>query len=232
MNKTQRREASKHEDGVDLISSLQDPILLLILSGLPSTEESIRTSILSRRWRSVDLDTFRLSSSKSYTYYSASTVEQWIRATVMRNVKQLDLSFTLKKKSEDMVMPHCVVTCASLETNLNFLSKCIEAGPDLVLPNLKTLELTTTNSDYTLTALIQVLKICPKLESLNLTFKKVSYVLTFEDSDESEEPKLDSDVTWVESFEFNGEKPKLDIDWYENKNDWRYITARWGNKAK
>ncbi|KAI3524006.1 hypothetical protein L1887_02589 [Cichorium endivia] len=127
---------------------------------------------------------------------------------------------------------HGVSHVESLETNLNFLSKCIEAGHDLVLPNLKTLELTTTNSDYTVTALIQVLKICPKLESLNLTIKKVSYVFTWEDSDESEDPKSDSDVKWVESFEFNGEKPKVDIDWYENKNDWRYITARWGNKAK
>ncbi|KAI3790670.1 hypothetical protein L2E82_03887 [Cichorium intybus] len=276
MNKYERQEASKHEDGVDLFSSLPDPSLVLILSGLPSTEESIRTSILSRRWRylwtsipsldlvprqgrnpklekskfkefvywvllnrSVDLDSFRLSSSD---HYSMSTVEQWIRATVMRNVKQLDLSFNLKEKSGDMVMPHCLVTCASLETDLNFLYQCIDAAHDLTLPNLKTLELFTINAGYTVKALNTVLKICPKLESLSFTIENVyTYEHESEQYDETEYPKLDEaetgsiltpDVKWVESFEFNGEKPKVEIDWYKNKNEWLWIHARWGNKAK
>ncbi|KAL4590304.1 hypothetical protein LXL04_003232 [Taraxacum kok-saghyz] len=147
MNKSDMRKASKHEDGADLISNLPDHILLLILSGLPSTEEIIRTSILSRRWRylwtsipsldlvyprerkpsgksnyskfkefvdwvllnrSADLDSFRVSHS---LYYSMSTIERWIHAAVMRNVKQLDLVFPSNWKSEDMAMP----VCASLE---------------------------------------------------------------------------------------------------------------------
>ncbi|KAL4590305.1 hypothetical protein LXL04_003233 [Taraxacum kok-saghyz] len=147
MNESGVRKASKHEDGADLISKLPDPILRLILSRAPSTEEIIRTSILSTRWRylwtsipsldlryrakdnsevsqfnefvdrillnrSVDLDRVRLSCSD---YYSMSTVERWIHATVMRNVKQLDLSFSPKEKSENVVMPDCLVTCASLE---------------------------------------------------------------------------------------------------------------------
>ncbi|KAI3790665.1 hypothetical protein L2E82_03881 [Cichorium intybus] len=237
MNKYEWQEASKHEDGVDLISSLPDPSLVLILSGLPSTEESIRTSILSRRWRSVDLDSFRLSSLDDY---NMSTVEQWIRATVMRNVKQLDLSFSLKANSEDMVMPHCLVTCASLE--LNFLYQCIDAAHDLTLPNLKTLELFTINAGYTVETLNTVLKICPKLESLSFTIENVyTYERDSEQYDETEYPKLDEtetgsiltpNVKWVESFEFNGEKPKVDIDWYKNKKDWEYIHAKWGNNAK
>ncbi|CAI9292401.1 unnamed protein product [Lactuca saligna] len=50
-------------DGVDLISNLPDRVLQLILSRLQGTEEAIRSSILSRRWRylwtsipSIDID--------------------------------------------------------------------------------------------------------------------------------------------------------------------------------
>ncbi|KAL4590306.1 hypothetical protein LXL04_003234 [Taraxacum kok-saghyz] len=147
MNKSGRTKPSEHEDGVDLISNLPDPILHLILSRVPSSEEITRTSILSRRWRyvwtsgpsldlrygasddskisqfkefvdrvllnrSVDLDRLRLSCSD---YYSRSTVERWIHATVMRNIKQLELSFSPKEESENLVIPDCLVTCASLE---------------------------------------------------------------------------------------------------------------------
>ncbi|XP_042758196.1 FBD-associated F-box protein At5g56370 isoform X1 [Lactuca sativa] len=51
MEKSERPKASRREDGIDLISNMPDHILLLILSRLKSTEEVIRSSILSRRWR-------------------------------------------------------------------------------------------------------------------------------------------------------------------------------------
>ncbi|CAI9285256.1 unnamed protein product [Lactuca saligna] len=51
MKKFERPDASIREDGVDLINNMSDHILLLILSGLSSIEEVIRTSILSTRWR-------------------------------------------------------------------------------------------------------------------------------------------------------------------------------------
>ncbi|CAI9285262.1 unnamed protein product [Lactuca saligna] len=55
--------ASKCEDGIDLISDMPDFILLLILSGLRLTKEVIQTIILSRRlrylWTSIpSLDIF------------------------------------------------------------------------------------------------------------------------------------------------------------------------------
>ena len=37
--------------GVDLISDLEDDLLLRILSFLPAASEVARTSVLSRRWR-------------------------------------------------------------------------------------------------------------------------------------------------------------------------------------
>ncbi|CAH1434749.1 unnamed protein product [Lactuca virosa] len=223
MNNSVQRKASKHEDGVDLISNLPDPLLLLILSGLPSTEEQIRTSILSRRWRSVDLDCFRLS---GWDSYRTLTVERWIHATIMKNVKQLDLSFEPKEKYfEDMVIPHCLMTCTSLEW--------IDDAHDLALQNLKTLELHSSIDEFTAERLIQALEYCPELESLSLTFENVI------SCDPLEHPKLDDaatrrilppDVKWLEFFEFKGEKPKL-VLMYENGYGWMDLVARWGKQA-
>ncbi|PWA98405.1 F-box domain, FBD domain, Leucine-rich repeat domain, L domain-like protein [Artemisia annua] len=63
MEKSRRSKASKHENGVDFISNMPDPILQFILQRLPRIEEAVRTSILSTRWRylwtsipSVDID--------------------------------------------------------------------------------------------------------------------------------------------------------------------------------
>ncbi|PWA65100.1 F-box domain, FBD domain, Leucine-rich repeat domain, L domain-like protein [Artemisia annua] len=63
MEKYRRSKASKHENGVDFISNMPDPILQLILQRLPTIEEAVQTSILSTRWRylwtsipSVDID--------------------------------------------------------------------------------------------------------------------------------------------------------------------------------
>ncbi|PWA50827.1 thioredoxin superfamily protein [Artemisia annua] len=51
MPETKLTTASSRETRVDMISNLPDTILHLILSRLPSTDEAIRTSILSTRWR-------------------------------------------------------------------------------------------------------------------------------------------------------------------------------------
>ncbi|XP_023757462.1 F-box/FBD/LRR-repeat protein At1g16930 [Lactuca sativa] len=64
MKESKRAKTLEGElDGVDLISNLPDRVLQLILSRLQGTEEAIRSSILSRRWRylwtsipSIDID--------------------------------------------------------------------------------------------------------------------------------------------------------------------------------
>ncbi|XP_023748992.3 F-box/LRR-repeat protein 13 [Lactuca sativa] len=409
MKKLEPPKTSKPADGVDLISDMPDAILLLILSRLPSTEEAIRSSILSRRWRnlwtaipsldlhdgeksqfkefvywvlvkrSVDLDCFRLSSSH---LYSMSTVGRWINAAVTRNVKQLELTF-YPKNNEYIQIPHCLVTCGSLEvlklnsnvcglrlpktmgfpslrvldlafvdlledadlvknflkncplledlslseclifkfdllciscqklkklTIINFYvgkydgvlcggikiscpklvdlelrgyighncffecldslkkalivpklegnNKCVlfpgissveslwidpyffiecinTAACDPVLPNLKTLVLSTTMDAFTFDNFNQILKYYPKLESLKLVIQQA-----FRGSDGTEYGWLDEDETWsilsndvkrVEFFEFNGEKPKVVTEWFEDILD---IFFSWGNEAR
>ncbi|CAI9292405.1 unnamed protein product [Lactuca saligna] len=169
MKKSKQAEASESEDGVDMISKMPDHVLQLILSRLQGTEEVVRTSILSTRWRhlwipipcvdiddfrgmnllqrfdktkfrefvfwvlankSVDLDSFRL----SYVfYYNKSTLGQWIHIAVMKNVKKLDLVLSPRSKSEVVKVPHCLVTCSSLEELRLSLSGC-----HLSVPNITT----------------------------------------------------------------------------------------------
>ncbi|CAH1426994.1 unnamed protein product [Lactuca virosa] len=94
-------------------------------------------------------------------------------------------------------------------------AECIDAAAsDLALPNLKTLVLTTTMDAFTMDDFNRILKYCPKLESLKLTIKQ-----EFAWTEEWELHKGDtrriftSDLKRIEFFEFNGEKPKLVIDW-------------------
>ncbi|PWA39551.1 F-box domain, FBD domain, Leucine-rich repeat domain, L domain-like protein [Artemisia annua] len=66
MTRPKRTKPPKHKNGVDFISNMPDVVLLLILQGLSTTEEIVRTSILSTRWRYlwtsipfIDLDVSR-----------------------------------------------------------------------------------------------------------------------------------------------------------------------------
>lgn len=60
----------------------------------------------------VDLDSFRLC---CYYYYNMSTIGRWIHMAVMRNIKQLNLYFIPKEMPQAIELPHCLVTCGSLE---------------------------------------------------------------------------------------------------------------------
>ena len=164
MTKSEQAKTPKHEDGVDTISKMPDHVLLSILSRLPGTEEVIRTSILSTRWRylwtsvpsidincsrkplysdvdgfsefvywvllnkPLDLDSFHL---RCDYYYNMVTLRQWIHTAVMRKVKLLDLTFCPKEESEDVQIPHSLVTCDSLEV----LKLCL-MGYRLCLPKI------------------------------------------------------------------------------------------------
>ncbi|XP_023748967.1 F-box/LRR-repeat protein 13 isoform X1 [Lactuca sativa] len=145
MKKSERPKALKREDGVDFISSMPDAILVLILSRLFFTKETIRSSILSSRWRylwtavpSIHIHyegKLKKNEFKEFlywvfvnksvdlnsfrlccsNYYSMSTVGRWIHAAVTRNVKQLELTLCPNQNYEDIEMPHCLVTSGSVE---------------------------------------------------------------------------------------------------------------------
>ncbi|KAL4590296.1 hypothetical protein LXL04_003224 [Taraxacum kok-saghyz] len=101
--------------------------------------------------------------------------------------------------------------------HLYFFWKSIDAACDLLLPNLKTLVLRTTMEAFTVDELIQILKCCPKLENLTLIITK-HFDEEYEWVDEAETRRIwTRDVKRVEFFEFNGERPKLDIEWCENE---------------
>ncbi|KAL4590290.1 hypothetical protein LXL04_003218 [Taraxacum kok-saghyz] len=208
MKKSERPKASNGEDGVDLISNMPDAILVLILSRLSSTEEQIRSSVLSRRWRylwtavpsvdmqllsreeskqskfkefmywvlaskTVNLDSFRL----RFFYWGFSkqnciaTVWRWVHLAVMRNVKQIDLCFTIgyKKKREAIELPHYLVSCGSLEVlRLNLINYGLSLPRSVGFPALRVLHLSYVCLPEDDDLVNNFLKSCPLLEDLSL----------------------------------------------------------------
>ncbi|XP_022032097.1 F-box/FBD/LRR-repeat protein At1g16930 [Helianthus annuus] len=92
----------------------------------------------------------------------------------------------------------------SLSLNLYFI-KAISAACDAngnfpaSLPNLKTLEISTTIDDYPMNAVIQILRCSPNLESFHLVIQEETFWPEAWESDE-DESKM------VEFLEFHGEK--------------------------
>ncbi|XP_023748986.1 F-box/LRR-repeat protein At3g26922 [Lactuca sativa] len=101
----------------------------------------------------------------------------------------------------------------SLWIDLCFFSKCIDAAHDPSLPNLKILWLTTTMDDFTMENFNQVLKYYPKLKCFKMNIEK-DFHGKYQWLGEAKTKRiLSRDVKRVEFFKFNGEQPKLVIDW-------------------
>ncbi|CAI9292400.1 unnamed protein product [Lactuca saligna] len=197
MDKSKQANASEGEDGVDLISNLPDHVLQLILSGIPSTEEAIRTSILSRRWRhlwtsipSIDID---------YT-------------------RGLDPDKELENESEDVEVPHCLVTCGSLEVlRLCLLGDRLCVPKITGFPALRVLELNDVTLKKT-DVLKYFLESCPLLEDLtllhcdanclNISFPKLKS-LRIENRERTFDYEVDEFINCRMSFEIQISCPKL-----------------------
>ncbi|KAJ0581722.1 putative FBD domain, leucine-rich repeat domain superfamily, F-box-like domain superfamily [Helianthus annuus] len=90
--------------GIEMISDLPDPILYLILSGLPTTEEAVRTSILSTRWRylwtslpSLDIDSTR--GLKPSVNFKKNKFKEFVYWVLVNKTLDLD-SFRLRCASD------------------------------------------------------------------------------------------------------------------------------------
>ncbi|PWA43799.1 F-box domain, FBD domain, Leucine-rich repeat domain, L domain-like protein [Artemisia annua] len=95
MPETKLTTASSRETRVDMISNLPDTILHLILSRLPSTDEAIRTSILSTRWRylwtsvhSLNLDWS--SKLKPYAKFSKTKFKKFVYSVLLNKAQNFD----------------------------------------------------------------------------------------------------------------------------------------------
>ncbi|CAH1426995.1 unnamed protein product [Lactuca virosa] len=254
MKKSERPNASIREDGVDLMSNMPDHILLLILSGLPSTEEVIRTSILSTRWRylwtlvpSVELRYPELLDK----YYPMKKFEEfvyWILVNSLDSLKQAIIvpqgllpapEAQLSSNRIYQLFPG-ISHVESLQIDLYFFNQCIYGAHDHSLPNLKTLVLITTIDAFTMDDLNRILNYYPKLESLKLIVKKEFVGVEYKKLDEATTKRILSPnhLKMVEFLEFNGEKPKLVIekpkpfmDVHGTQNTLLKMIFSWGNKA-
>ncbi|PWA48673.1 F-box domain, FBD domain, Leucine-rich repeat domain, L domain-like protein [Artemisia annua] len=113
------------------------------------------------------------------------------------------------------------------------LDECFSAS----LPNLKTLELTTTINDCNMNVLIHILKCSPNLESLNLIIQEgiLRKNPGYWEFDEAKRTRiLTRHLKRVEFLEFNGEKEKLDVAriLLEQGNALGEMVFSWRNKVK
>lgn len=110
MNKSKRNL----ENGVDFISNMPDPILQLILQGLTNTEEVVRTSILSTRWRYLwtSIPHFPSLTLKPRTNFKMNSFEKFV-------------SWALANKTVDL---DCFRLCCAGYCHMRILEKWIEAA--------------------------------------------------------------------------------------------------------
>ncbi|KAL8031823.1 hypothetical protein ABFX02_13G053700 [Erythranthe guttata] len=192
----QSRKRLKHSHGeveqatpsIDRISDLPDSILYHILSYL-RTNLSVRTSILSRRWRYLwayvpnlffhsenqeivnsvmllrrvqTINIFRLFHEIECTDYQLQT---WVTFATLRNVQKIDLRFL----SEEDALPRCLFTCKTLVALR--LRSCgvipLRVRGAVCLPHLKKLHLIYVRFEAD-ESLIHLISGCPVLAELSI----------------------------------------------------------------
>ncbi|KAL7602497.1 hypothetical protein Lser_V15G23337 [Lactuca serriola] len=99
-----------------------------------------------------------------------STVSRWIHMVVTRNVKQLDLTVCTKENDEAFELPHCLVTCSSLEILKLNLGYCYLSLPMFKgFPALRVLALSDVDFLQDANFVKDFLASCHLLEDLTLS---------------------------------------------------------------
>lgn len=184
--------------GDDRISQLPDPILHCIFSFL-TTRDLVRSSVLSRRWRNLwasmqslffdeiefdyteefacfvdavlllrdplDVHTFRLLWNDGYNKIRAN---MWITYAVKHNVRVLDLM--IDTFLGNIELPHCLLTCQSLEVLCISLNNCAEISQLRFAGFSQIKRLNFFHINIRHAVLEQLISGCPVIEDLCLEF--------------------------------------------------------------
>ncbi|XP_076899059.1 F-box/LRR-repeat protein At2g29930-like [Bidens hawaiensis] len=203
-----KKKSKRSKNSVDLISNLPDPILHLILSRLPTTEEAVRTSILSTPWRylwtslpSIDLDCTRAS-----TNFNMNTFKDFV-SSVLEN-QTLDL---------ESVRLHCANYYKKSTVLKLFLYKRPLVFPFVTggFPALRVLELNSVRSlDRDLVH--RFLDRCPLLEDLTLVgcfsfSTKMDDDYSDSDSDSDDDDDEEEEEDYDEFYKIRGLCERLKI---------------------
>ncbi|KAL7087275.1 hypothetical protein ACP275_13G057900 [Erythranthe tilingii] len=183
-----KRRRNQNTVSIDRISDLPDEVIFHILSFL-QTKFSVRTSILSRRWRYLwsyvpnlhfhnenqggiidrvlslhklqSIATFRAT---DWIHRSDYQIEKWITFAVERNVRNLHLNC----RQFDIVLPQCLFTCKTLvDLRLESCGVIPNLGGAMFLPRLKKLHLIQVQYEGD-ESLPHLLSGCPVLEELSI----------------------------------------------------------------
>ncbi|CAN6932734.1 unnamed protein product [Brassica oleracea] len=187
------------------INDLPDPLLCHILSFLP-TKDSVRSSLLSKRWRNLcGYSRFKLIC-YSKDIDDDSVLESWIDALVGRRVCHLD--FQVKSNDYELFcMPLSLYSCNTLAS----LSLCHVALGDMELefvvslPCLKVMRLDSVRYEYDKSlihhdessSLETLITSCPVLEKLTIIRDFFDHLKIMRVRSRS----LKSFTLWVDSYE-------------------------------
>ncbi|GKD52243.1 F-box domain containing protein [Tanacetum coccineum] len=197
MKKSKRKNSSKLPKPVDFISNMPDPILQSILQSLPTTEEVVRTSVLSTRWRylwtsipSIDLDISRATSFDKKIFkkfvtraletstldldtFRLKCADYYSMSTVRRWIraavsrKVKVLDLDFGPWDEVIELPKCLITCDSLESLRLFLLGHMLSLSNVGFSTLKVLELNLVEL-IDEDSVKAFFENCPLLKELNL----------------------------------------------------------------